>query len=112
MVDKKDIVKKYHYEREARKMRIDAYNTINRIYQTKEATSVNKTKGAEKSNDKFEISQTAQSYQTAKKAVNNASDVREDKVSLIKAQLSAGTYQVSSEDVADKILDNAETLSF
>ena len=63
--------------------------------------------------DKFEISDTAKTYQTANgTAVSKASDVREDKIADIKARMAAGTYNISSEAVADKILNNISTLTF
>ena len=51
-------------------------------------------------------------YQTARTAVSKASDVREDKIADIKARMAAGTYNISSEAVADKILNNISTLTF
>ena len=60
-------------------MRIDAYMQVSQIYQA------NKTKNAPKT--------------------GKASDVREDKVKEIQAQMAAGTYSVSIEDVADKMAD-------
>ena len=94
-------------------MRIDAYNAVNQIYQT---SQISKTKTAAKTSsvsDKFEISDTAKTYQTARTAsVSKASDVREDKIADIKARMAAGTYNISSEAVADKILNNISTLTF
>lgn len=92
-------------------MRIEAYNAINQVYQTntKMAAKTNKTADA---NDKFEISQTAKSYQVAKQAVSAAPDIREDKVAEIKAKMASGTYTVSAEDFADKVLDSASTITF
>ena len=111
MVDKTH-KKVKQYESEAIDMRVDAYNAVSKIYQTnssKMATKVDQTTSA---NDKLEISQTAKNYQVAKSAVAEASDVREDKVADIKSQMAAGTYSVSSEDIADKILGSQMTLSF
>lgn len=94
-------------------MRIDAYNAISQLYQTNSVSSVKKAAGTQSySSDKLEFSSTAKSYQTARAAVAEASDVRMDKVSQIKAAMSAGTYNISSEAVADKILSNMETLTF
>lgn len=95
-------------------MRIDAYNAVNQIYQT---SQISKAKTAAKTSsvsDKFEISDTARTYQTARTAVSKASDVREDKIADIKAKarMAAGTYNISSEAVADKILNNISTLTF
>ena len=92
-------------------MRIDAYNAVSRIY--KSSTKVNtakKTSGSSEFSDKLEISNAAKSYQTAKSAVNEAEDVRMDKA--LRAQFANRTYNVSSEDVADKIIADAETLVF
>ena len=48
----------------------------------------------------------------AKSAVASTSDVRMDMVNDVKARIQAGTYNISSEDVADKILDRISTLTF
>ena len=93
-------------------MRIDAYNAVNQIYQT---SQISKAKTAAKTSsvsDKFEISDTARTYQTARTAVSKSSDVREYKISYIKSRIAAGTYNISSEAVADKILNNISTLTF
>ena len=71
-----------------------------------------KTSGSSEFSDKLEISNAAKSYQTAKSAVNAAEDVRMDKVEALRAQFANRTYNVSSEDVADKIIADAETLVF
>lgn len=93
-------------------MRIDAYNAVNQIYQTSQIAKTNKTAKTSTINDKFEISDTAKTYQTARTAVASASDVREDKIADIKARMAAGTYNISAEDVADKILNSVSTLTF
>lgn len=54
--------------------------------------------------DKLEISEAARHFQTALKAAKAAPDVRIDKVNKIKAQIDAGTYKVSAEDVAKKMM--------
>jgi len=92
-------------------MRIEAYNAVSQIYQSnsKMATKTNPIANA---NDKFEISQTAKFYQVAKQAVSVAPDIREDKVADIKAKMSSGTYTVKPEDFADKVIENASTITF
>lgn len=85
-------------------MRIDAYLQVNQLYNT------NKTKNAPKagkvsSRDSLEISSFGNAYQVAKQAVSQASDVRADRVKQIQEQMASGTYQVSMEDVADKMAD-------
>lgn len=84
-------------------MRIDAYNAVNQVYQTntqaKKAT-MDKKAGS----DKVEISQTGKDIAVAKNAIAEVSDVREDRVDVIKRQMAEGTYYVSMEDVADKMV--------
>ena len=94
-------------------MRIDAYNAVSQLYKTGSARNVKKTNQTQSYvNDKLEFSQTAKSYQVAKAAVSTASDVRMDKVAMIKEQMAAGTYKISSEVVADKLLGRIDTIVF
>lgn len=93
-------------------MRIDAYNAVSQIYQANSAAAVKKSSTSKSAQDKIEFSQTAKSYQTAKAAVNSVPDVRQDKVARIKAQMAAGTYNVSLDAVANKLLSSAGTLTF
>ena len=85
-------------------MRIDAYNQISQIYS---ADSKIKTQKADKTadKDKVEISTFGKIYQTAKNAVNDVPDIREDKVADIKARIKNGSYDVSPESFADKLLE-------
>ncbi len=94
-------------------MRIDAYNAVSQIYQNNNRTStVNKSKSVKNASDKIEISETARTYQTAKSAVDKASDVREDKVAHIKAMMALGTYNISASQIADKLMNNSSTFTF
>lgn len=86
-------------------MRIDAYNKVSQMYQTSKVNAVDNTKKVGKS-DQLEISQTGKDYQTVKQAVAGVSEVRMDKVEEIKRKLASGTYDVSMNEVADKLLDN------
>lgn len=85
-------------------MRIDAYMQVNQLYNT------NKSKNGAKSSktgskDSLEISSFGSAYQVAKQAASQSSDVREDRIKEIRAQMAAGTYNVSLEDVAEKMAD-------
>ena len=95
-------------ESEAVSMRIDAYNAVSQIYKTSSYSKNNKAVTNKKENDKYEISDTAKLYQVAKSAVASTLDMVND----VKARIQAGTYNISSEDVADKILDRISTLTF
>lgn len=93
-------------------MRVDAYSAVSQIYHSGAASSVKKNSSTASYSDKLEISRTAKDYQVAKEAVSNVSEVREDKVAYIKAKMAAGTYHISAEAVAGKLLEHAATLTF
>ena len=84
-------------------MRIDAMNQVSQIYsnnRTRKAVNDNKTSFA----DTLELSQAGKDLQVAKTAVNAAPEVREDRVAALKAAMANGTWSVSDEDLADKML--------
>ena len=85
-------------------MRIDAYNKINQMQSVSKINKVETKKNVSKT-DKLEISQAGKDYQVAKAAVSEASDIRMDLVNDIKERLANGTYNVSDEDLADKLLE-------
>lgn len=85
-------------------MRVDAYNKISQVYQTNVTKKTTKTAGSS-ATDQVQISRIGKDYQVAKKAVNDAPDVREDKVNEIKERMKSGTYNVSAEEIANKIVD-------
>lgn len=93
-------------------MRIDAYNTISQVYKTSTYAKEKNIAARKSEKDKYEISDTAKLYNTAKTAVSKASDVRTDKVNDIKARIAAGTYNISSQAVAEKMLSSVSTLVF
>ena len=89
-------------------MRIDAYNQIAQLYGAQTSYNNNSQKrgnAASMGSDQLSISQAGYSHQVAKTAVSEASDVREDKVAKLKAQIDAGTYSVNPEDFAAKLLE-------
>ncbi len=85
-------------------MRIEAYSQIQQVYG---ANKVNKTVKTQKSNnvsDTVKISSIGKDIQVAKQAVKEAPDVREDVTAPLKKAIQDGTYDVSGEDFADKLL--------
>ncbi len=84
-------------------MRIDAYNTIGQMYKTNNVRKTGKQQAAQPT-DTFVISQEAKDYQTARMAVKEAADIRQDVVTDIKKRMDAGTYNVSTDDLADKMM--------
>lgn len=90
-------------------MRIEAYNQIQQIYSSRK---INKNANVSKSGglrDEVQISSLGQNLQAVKKAVKDAPDVREELTAPLKASIKAGTYQVSGESFADKLMAKFET---
>lgn len=85
-------------------MRIDAYMQVNQLYKTNKTKSEKKSEKTE-GRDSLEISAFGSAYQVAKQAVGQGSPVRADRIKEIQEQMAAGTYNVSIEDVADKLAD-------
>ncbi|MGN1084768.1 MAG: flagellar biosynthesis anti-sigma factor FlgM [Lachnospiraceae bacterium] len=84
-------------------MRIDAVNRVSQLYQANSTKKVAKQTKTEKY-DSVQISQMGKDYQAAKLAVAATPDVRTDLVNDIKSKLQNGTYDVSMEMLADKLL--------
>lgn len=89
-------------------MRIDAYNQISQLYQTQQSVKMDKQTKAQ-SRDQIQISQKAIDHQIAKQAVKDAPDVRMDLVNSIKARMDSGTYEVSNDAFAQKLIDRYES---
>ena len=85
-------------------MRIDAFNKVSQLYKANNIKETAKSKRAGFS-DTLEISQAGKDYQIAKQAIAHTADVREDKVNEIKQRMEAGTYEVSIDAVADKLVE-------
>lgn len=88
-------------------MRIEAYNAVTQIYSSQKPTSVNKTTKS-MGRDQVQISSFGKDIQTAKQAIANAPDVREDVTAPIKSAMANGTYQVSDSDFASKLMEKYE----
>ena len=92
-------------------MRIDAYNQIAQAYGVHKNYNTQKTnKTASMGSDQLSISQAGYSYQAAKTAVADASDVRMDKVAELKAKIQNGTYSVDPDDFASKLLEKYNSI--
>ena len=92
-------------------MRIEAYSQVQQIYYN---NKVNKTQAAKKTNDirdTVSFSSIGKDIQVAKQAVSATPDVREDVVASLKAAIKNGTYNVSGEAFADKLLAKYEEAS-
>lgn len=84
-------------------MRIEAYSQMQQLYKTKK---VGYTQPATRvaTADQVQISNIGKDIQTAKAAMAGVSDIREDVTSPIKAKIQDGTYHVSAESFAEKLL--------
>lgn len=59
-----------------------------------------------KKSDTFTVSDKAKDFQTVLKAVQLSPDLREEKINEIANKIQNNSYNVSAEDVANKILKN------
>ena len=86
-------------------MRIESYAQIQQLYNV--SKPVNKSDAASNATfkDKLNISGTGKDLAVAKQAVASAPDVRNDRVAELKQAIGNGTYDVSGEDFADKIME-------
>ncbi len=87
-------------------MKINPYIQVQQMYNTKKVGSTKKT-GAAGRTDGVVISNIGREIQVAKQAVANAPDVRTDVTAPIKAAMEKGTYEVSGESFAEKLLKAA-----
>lgn len=80
-------------------------SSISQLYQIYEAKSVapGKKSVSESKKDNVNVSEQAKEFQTALKAAMSSPSVREDKVNDIKNRIDNGSYNISAEDIADKI---------
>lgn len=88
-------------------MRIEAYSQVQQLYNN---NKVKKTKQASvaKQTDGFQMSKAGKQMQVAKQAVNSAPDVRSELVDPIKAKVQSGTYDVTGESFANRLLQKYE----
>ena len=85
-------------------MRIDAYMQISQLYQATKPKKTGTTESAKNPTDTVEVSDFARELQIAKQAVNEAPDVRADKVNELKNAINSGTYDMSMDRLADKLV--------
>lgn len=85
-------------------MRIEAYNQVAQLYKTNKTSGTQSAAKVGMGRDEVQISSFGRDYQIAKKAVAEASDIREDKVAEMKTKLASNDYQVDTGDFASKLL--------
>ena len=84
-------------------MRIEAYTQVQQLYNTNKARKTEKTSTVSRK-DQLEISSFGKELQAAKAAITAAPDVREDITAPIKTSIQNGTYSVSDDSFAEKLL--------
>ena len=84
-------------------MRIDSFAQITSMYNLGKSNKQVKSDSTRSFSDQLQISSIGKDIQTAKNAVANVSDVREDLVKDIKNRIDAGTYSVDSDSLAEKL---------
>lgn len=85
-------------------MRIDSYAQVQQLYGNKQTHKVQQEKKTT-FKDQLQISSKGKDIQTAKNAVADAADVREEVVTPLKNSIQAGTYGVSTEAFAQKMFE-------
>lgn len=90
-------------------MRIEAYNQVQQIYNE---SKIKKTQSAGKAGqtDQVEISSIGKDIQTAKKAVSQTPDIREELTTPLKKQVQDGTYDVDGMTFAERLLQKYDEL--
>lgn len=90
-------------------MRIEAYNQVQQLYQTKRTGKTQKSVAADRA-DRVQISSFGRDIQIAKAAVASAPDIREELTAPIKAKIQDGTYEVSNVSFAEKLMKKYEEM--
>ncbi len=84
-------------------MKISNISQVYKAYEAKPIVPGKKISDSQKK-DKLNVSEQAKEFQVALKAAMSSPSVREDKVNDIKNKISSNSYNVSAEDIADKII--------
>ena len=90
-------------------MRIETFTQVQQLYNAKKPTKT-QDKVRTSSSDQIQISSIGKDIQTAKNAVAAANDIREELTAPIKASIANGTYQVSGESFAEKLMQKYEEI--
>ena len=91
-------------------MRIETYHQVAALYQGGKTSKASRSYGASAERDELTISRAGYDYQIAKQAVEEASNIREDKVAHLKTRVESGSYKVNPGDFASKLLEKYHSL--
>ncbi len=90
-------------------MRIEAYTQVQQLYNNKNTAKAKQTQKASFA-DQLQISSLGKDIQTVKQAVANTPDIRGELTAPIKAAIQNGTYEVSNNSFADKLLQKYDEM--
>ncbi|MCT4595411.1 MAG: flagellar biosynthesis anti-sigma factor FlgM [Anaeromicrobium sp.] len=85
-------------------MKINNIGNINKIMKAYDKPIKADSKKFKQEEDKMDISQKGRDYQVAYGAYKKLPQIREERVHEIKEKIEAGSFNVSMEQVADRIL--------
>ncbi|ABW20054.1 flagellar biosynthesis anti-sigma factor FlgM [Alkaliphilus oremlandii] len=88
-------------------MKIFNHSNVNKamqIYNNKSTEKLKKSKEVEGPKDEIQLSDKAREYQIAMKAFKSLPETRENLVNELRNQITQGSYSVSGEEIADKIV--------
>lgn len=85
-------------------MRIEAFNQVQQLYNSNKTTKNQKT-DKPAFTDQLQISSIGKDIQTAKQAVIQSPDIRENVTAPLKQAIQSGTYSVNGQQFADKLLE-------
>ncbi len=89
-------------------MRIDSFSQIQQLYGLNNRPPRAAQTGSAVFADKLQLSDSGKDLQIAKKAMSQIPDVRTDRVAELKDQILNGTYEVSPESFAERMLSKAQ----
>ena len=87
-------------------MRVEAYTQVQQLYQSQTVSKGQQAGGA----DKVQISTLGKDIQSARAAVAESPDIREELTAPIKARLQNGTYEVDNDSFAEKLLEKCKEM--
>ena len=99
-------LKKVLERRDIMKINPVQLNKLHRIYGEKDrSNNIQQKKSGE---DEINISSKAKEIQELEQNIQDKSDIREERVNQIKSQIKKGTYEIESEKIAEKILEDSQ----
>lgn len=87
-------------------MKISRVDKIMEVYNTSKMKKIEKSKKKDEK-DVLALSNQGKDFQSVLKAISKVPDIREEKVQEIKQKIQSGNYDISAEEVAEKIVESA-----